>query len=93
MASFLPKDDSDETDSSEKKRHCRPPPKDRDRDRSCERDRAPPRDEEMNGAGWSASSPQPPQTPVEPNQEVENMNAKMERLKVGRKFERRLSEL
>jgi len=94
---FLAKDDSDETDSSDKKPRDKSRDRDRSRDRSDrkdrERDRTPPRGEDRNGAGWPAASPQPPQTPVEPNQEVENMNAKMERFKVGRKFKRRLSEL
>lgn len=64
------------------------------------RERTPPRDQHNDTKdSWAAASPDKQQQqqqrypPTQPNQELENMDAKLERLKAGKKFERRMSEL
>ena len=94
---YLAKDDSDEADAPAKERHHHKHKREKSRDREPrdKRDQSPPRDPHNDTKdSWAAASPAEKQRyQSQPNQEVENMDAKIERLKVGRKFERRLSEM
>ena len=99
----IAKESSDETDTATNDRSRREKSRDREksrnRDKSRDRkDQSPPRDQ-LNDTkdSWTAASPADKQryqsSQSHPNQEVENMDDKLERLKAGRKFERRMSEL
>ena len=98
----LAKESSDETDTATKERSRRDKSRDgersrnRDKSRDRSKDQSPPRDQ-LNDTkdSWAAASPADKQRyqSSQPNQEVENMDDKLERLKAGRKFERRMSEL
>ena len=104
ITSHLAKESSDETDTATKERSRRDKSRDgersrnRDKSRKRSKDQSPPRDQ-LNDTkdSWTAASPADKQryqsSQPQPNQEVENMDDKLERLKAGRKFERRMSEL